>query len=359
MGVILNKVHIVNFLSHRDTTIDFHSGVNALIGISKSGKSSVMRALDWVFTNSNRPSWEALQSYWGGDILVETHWSNGNAISRGHDKDGNYYELNKLCRANGSELRAVGQGSPPEDVVRALNLNEINFQGQMDSPFLLSSNPGEVAQLLNKVVHLDVIDRATSAANKKKFELDTKRKQAVEETERLSLQLKGFDYLENMERDVVALEAVDVERKTIQAQAQRLTVLVGKVEKLQYRGWAVLCLLQAEAGINTARLHSDKIKSIRSKTETLQNRVRQIENKKVRADRLGSLLQADDDIAEAGRKLESFRARSAYITRLSTICANIESNRRRAVDKEKEYRKYEVEFERAMPNICPLCGRGE
>ena len=356
MGNTLSKVHIVNFLSHRDTTIHFHEGVNAMIGISKSGKSTVMRALDWVFTNSNRPSWEALQSYWGGDILVETYWGNGNVVSRGHDKDGNFYELNDLCRANGSELRAIGQGDPPEEVMHALNLNEINFQGQMDSPFLLSSSPGEVAQLLNKAVHLDVIDRAISNANKKKFEISTKCKQSAGEIEKLTIQLKDFDYLENMERDVLLTEATEVALGTKKELLSRLSIIVEKLTAMQCRGQLVTSLLCAEKGILDAQLCSGKIEKLKEKIAILQNIVRKIKSKKEREESLYLLLKSEKAIDYAYSKLESLWMTSAHIDRIQNIQANIRNAQERAKTKEKEIEDSTLKFETMMPDVCPLCG---
>jgi len=44
-----------------------------------------------------------------------------------------------------------------------LQLGELNISGQHDRPFLLFDTPGEVARTLNRVVRLDVIDRALAA----------------------------------------------------------------------------------------------------------------------------------------------------------------------------------------------------
>ena len=51
---------------------------------------------------------------------------------------------------------------PPEIAV-ALNMNEINFQGQHDPPFAVSLTAGALARALNEVVDLAAIDRALAA----------------------------------------------------------------------------------------------------------------------------------------------------------------------------------------------------
>ena len=44
-------LEIENFESHKDTQIDFDNGVNAIIGTSDSGKSSIRRAIEWAIHN--------------------------------------------------------------------------------------------------------------------------------------------------------------------------------------------------------------------------------------------------------------------------------------------------------------------
>ena len=46
--MILRRMELRNFRVHRDTTIDFESGLTAIVGANESGKSSVLEALTWA-----------------------------------------------------------------------------------------------------------------------------------------------------------------------------------------------------------------------------------------------------------------------------------------------------------------------
>ena len=48
---MLKKLHVINFESHKDTTVEFTNGFNVIIGDSDAGKSSIIRALSAVCYN--------------------------------------------------------------------------------------------------------------------------------------------------------------------------------------------------------------------------------------------------------------------------------------------------------------------
>jgi hypothetical protein len=78
-------------------------------------------------------------------------------IGRGKGKLGNVYAL------SGRSFKSFGQGVP-DPVVKVLQLSEINFQGQHDSPFWFGESAPEVSRQLNRVIDLSVIDRSMARA---------------------------------------------------------------------------------------------------------------------------------------------------------------------------------------------------
>ena len=48
---MIKSLHIQNFQSHKKTTLKFHKGINVVIGQSDSGKSAIIRALNWTINN--------------------------------------------------------------------------------------------------------------------------------------------------------------------------------------------------------------------------------------------------------------------------------------------------------------------
>ena len=197
-GDMIKSTLLKGFQSHNHTRIRFVPGVNALIGDSDAGKTAVLRAFNWVIYN--RPMGDDFMSHWASEMSATVVFEDGTKITRGRDKEGNYYKLNKEM------FRAFKQEVPAE-IQQALNLTEINIQAQMDAPFLLSCGSGEVAQTLNKVVHLDIIDRSLSDIRKKKLDADKEYKRLANFVAFQKAALKEYDYLKQMEADVILLES--------------------------------------------------------------------------------------------------------------------------------------------------------
>lgn len=51
IGRHIVKLQIINFQDHKNTIINFKPGMNLLVGSSDSGKSAILRALNFIFHN--------------------------------------------------------------------------------------------------------------------------------------------------------------------------------------------------------------------------------------------------------------------------------------------------------------------
>lgn len=170
------RIELHNFQSHKDTVIDFTSGVNVITGESDNGKSAIIRAVRWVV--ENQPSGtDKVNSSWNDSfknplsvrIYTEDGW-----VERIRIKGRNGYTV---CKGDGKpvELSAVGRNVPPE-VTNFFNLSDVNFQWQLDPPYLLSKTSGEASRYLNEIVHLDSIDSLMSIADSDKRGLVSEQK---------------------------------------------------------------------------------------------------------------------------------------------------------------------------------------
>ncbi|MHA1809394.1 MAG: AAA family ATPase [Candidatus Heimdallarchaeaceae archaeon] len=147
----LTSLSIQNFQSHKNTFLEFHPGVNAIVGESDQGKTAILRAVRWAI--KNKPSGDGFRSNWGGNTVVVLQKTNDVEVKRIKGKDDNKYLV------NGLELSGFGQ-SVPNEVETALNIGDINLQAQMDKPFLVSESAGEIARVFNNAIKLDVIDKS-------------------------------------------------------------------------------------------------------------------------------------------------------------------------------------------------------
>ena len=63
---MIKSIQIKNIQSHKDTSLEFSPGINAIVGSSNNGKSAVLRALYWA--RYNRPlGTDTLLSHWAVD----------------------------------------------------------------------------------------------------------------------------------------------------------------------------------------------------------------------------------------------------------------------------------------------------
>ena len=193
---MIDRVRIVNFQSHEKSTLDLLPGVNVIVGSSDTGKSVVMRALLWAVTN--RPSGGSFVSHWARNEKGKQEKICRVVISKGKIKaerirteDTNGYAL------DGEEFEAV-RTDVPEQVADFFNLSEVNIQRQMDSPFLLSATPGEVARFFNRTIKLDEIDRCLSLVESRRREATRELKQSEDAADHYEKALERFEGLEEM-----------------------------------------------------------------------------------------------------------------------------------------------------------------
>jgi hypothetical protein len=230
--IMIDNLKIQNYQSWEDAELEFHPGVNAILGQSDKGKSALFRAINWVAFN--RPLGTEFCSDWGGDTVVEVGVDGNLAVRRVRSVTKNYYQIIKAGQ-EGDPLKALASGVP-EEISKILNLSPINLQYQMDAPFLLSDTPGEVGRRLNEVAGLESIDKASKNINSwlrvENSRLKTRQKDLEEERD----DLDSLSWLVEAEEELTQLEKLGSKlerRRTRKYQLENLLgELVGNQERL-------------------------------------------------------------------------------------------------------------------------------
>jgi len=115
---MLESIKLENFQSHVDTEIKFGPGVNIITGLSHHGKSSIIKAIEWVV--SNRPL---------GNEMINDNMDEAYVSMVGKNKEGKYYSVERTKSKKGTntyemtdttgkhaDFEAFG-ANPPDDVV--------------------------------------------------------------------------------------------------------------------------------------------------------------------------------------------------------------------------------------------------
>jgi exonuclease SbcC len=214
---MIKSLELKNFQSHKLTVLEFHPGINSIIGASNSGKTAVLRAIYWLARN--RPSGQAF-------IAFDNRDKNGDAkditsialqiddtrLVRFRRKGVNGYELwtpeSDESGAPALTFEAVGT-DVPEEIARALNFSDVNIQRQMDAPFLFSDSPADVARFFNAIIRLDLIDRVLSTAEGNRIRNNQEQKALSADIKATEQKIKDYVWLEAADRLITKAENVE------------------------------------------------------------------------------------------------------------------------------------------------------
>lgn len=352
---MIKSLRLQKFQSHDDTFLEFDAGVNALVGLSDSGKTAVLRALRWLCFN--QPDGDEFISHWADSVEVEGTLDNGTIITRGRGKTGNWYRM-QIPGQKPQEFKAFGRGQVPQEIQDVLNLNpEINLSRQMDGPFLLSMSPGEVAQTLNRVVNLDIIDTAISNVRKKKLEADRELKSCLGRKAQLEEQLTGFTYLEDMESDILVLESLNGSVKQTQDQIAGIRGIQKQVEKISLELVECSNLLPAGKIVKGLLEQVEELERLETKRKELARLVNQAYDYEDELKGLGDIIEAQVPVEKLLEKVQEQETKQRQVDGLRKLIREVKITKDKLQQGETLIQDLEAEFHELMPEQCPLCGQ--
>jgi len=273
---MIHSLKLSNFQSHKNTELEFHPGVNVIIGDSRSGKTAILRALNW--NRYNKPSGLALNSYWNRDKknIKEPFQSivkfENCEIIRGRSGSFNGYVFD-----SGKTLEAIGQ-DVPEEVEKIWNMSEVNIQKQFDTPFLISESAAEVARFFNKTIKLDKIDKVLASAESKRRKLNSEIAEKSESALGLEKDIESLAWIDKAE---ILIESASRREKRIEEKKSNHHTLVSMMEDIY----------GTKEKIKAFPKNTDEILVKISEAEKLNQL---IESKKIKAEDFDELLSQAD-----------------------------------------------------------------
>lgn len=354
---MIRSVELKNFQSHKHTKIDFSQGVNAIVGLSDTGKTAILRAINWAFTN--RPAGDEFLSHWGGVTSVRIDLIDGVAVERIKGPGDNSYILHTEVgtpKEHVQIFRAFGQ-AVPDEIQKVFHLNAINIQDQMAGPFLLGSSPGEVAQTLNEAVDLQDIDSAVSNIRKHKMEVERKLKEENARADDIQESLNSLSYIDGMEADVVYAEEIEKSLATCQRESRELETSLSVIRRLDEKNIKLSKLMEAKPDLEQCLKDLDQIEKTKNEEMELFDLITGIQKHEQKISELEPLIPLEKehkqamkmwgDVEELRSAIVNIGGKINYLNSLAQVVRNLE----------EEVKRRNKEFQEAMPNICPLCGR--
>ena len=267
---MLKKLVLKDVQSHKKSVLNFSHGVNVIIGPSGAGKTAIVRALNWLVFNK-APS--NITSHWSNSSSVYAIFDN-HKVKRIRNKRTNIYKLDSHT------FTSFGK-SVPNDVVNAINMNEINFQYHTDPYFLLNYSPPEVARYLNKVINLSIIDNTIKNANSEKLKLQRSIDTKNEQVNKIKVELENYVWIDEAEAILQILETkqrtLDHEQITITSSETIIDDIndilraLKKVSKYSSLKYEVDKMVETDKILNEIRTDIDKIEYLIESILELQN----------------------------------------------------------------------------------------
>ena len=343
---MIKKIKIENIQSHKETELEFDSGINAIVGSSNNGKSAILRAFYWLVYN--RPlGIDNLLSHWafdkkGNQILpmkVSIENEKG-TITRCRTKDLNQYIV------NGEELNVV-KTDVPEQVENLLSLTDTNIQRQQDAPFLLSLTSGQVAQYFNKTVRLDIIDRVLSNAESRRRKINQDIKSNKELLFEIQKKHEKYTWLEQVEKLLIKYENISKKKTELQESVELLEEQIQEFEKYSEVKNKYNFIPETKKNISRVKESEKKIQELKEVIESIDSDFEVIENCKVRKYDFTESKKLINKIKEIDvKKIQNQTSElQEQIEDFEDCKSNIKLNKLEVVNLKKE-----------LPDICPLCG---
>src|SRR5690606_5863029 len=213
---MLEKIRLNNFQCHSKLEIQLDQ-VTTIVGASDRGKSAIIRALRWLARNVPQGE-EFIQEGKKGTTVQAV--IDEQKITRRRGSGTNTYSLGE------DEYKAFGN-SVPDGIQQVLNLHDINFQSQHDSPFWFSLSAGEVSRQINSIVDLGVIDEALSKITKKVRQCQQVLQITTDRLEKVKSRRDELDWVVDADNEYKRIEnlAAEVQQRNAEIATLKRTVV--------------------------------------------------------------------------------------------------------------------------------------
>lgn len=348
----LVRAIIKNFQSHEETVIDFHDGVNAIIGLTDSGKSALFRALQWCILN--KPNGVSFIRYETENCSVTLEFEDIK-VERKRDKKENAYIIIDDT-TNPQEYKAFNKDIPL-DVQDALNMSELNVQSQIQLPFLLGDSPSDVAKYLNKLVHLDNIDTSQSYIRRGLLNLNQEKKRYERNIEEEENKAEEFQGLHTFEETVNQYETLDEEIKATTESINELDKILTALETQKETLEALKPLLNADKIASKVFALDMEINTLKPTYTKLGTHLKSIKEEQSRLNMFSGLSKVDLLYKKAMKQAEYYEKEESALTSLDELIGSLHNYSEKKLDVQERIDSYATTLKNEFPDVCPLCGK--
>jgi len=346
---MIKNLTIENFQSHKHTSLDFHPGVNVILGLSDVGKSSILRALNWVAFNN--PSGDFFRSdFTKKDTKVSVTFDSEDTVVRRRGKDNCYLVNDQKFKALGTKV--------PEEVSDLFNMDDVNMQPQWQSYFMLDQSSGQVARSLNAISGLEDMDLSMKAINSKIKDSNTEVSNLAEDIKECEEEIEALSWIDAAKTELQDISSIHDKIAEKRQEQGSLASLLTRYETLQIElktlpDFSALPtikeLLQLDEHIESLVDGADKLQVLVGKEATLQEQLSELDFVPKAKQDLEVCQQMHQQI------LADIESRSCLVKKLSElndIQKSLDDVQKHTDDCRKAVKKCHSEID-----VCPTCNR--
>ena len=282
--------------------------------------------------------------------MVEIETAEGHKIRRVRGKGDNYYEL------NGEQYKAFAK-SVPDDIVRILNMNELNFARQMDGPFGFSMSGTEFAQYLNKLVDLDIIGKSLSNVNSMVRSAQTEQTQCEQRIAALEESVEKLQWVEQAEADVAELERMEAKVRRLRKRVADAEQALERHENAKQNMERLSFVPSALADYAQVEEWAQAVSKLANSAEMLDSCHKSYERAAARVQDTKWVTHAEKAILELAERQGEVREKER---KYQSILNALEKYKKTLEDVDRtgsNLEQYMVYFSNNKPEICPTCGQ--
>lgn len=292
---MLTKLRLRSFQSHKELEIDLDPFVTILVGPSDIGKSAILRGIQWLCLNEPQ-GMDFIR--WGSPSASIRLEVDEHTIIRKRGEGINLYSL------DGQKFKAFGT-KVPAPIADLLNVDSVNFAGQLEAPFWFLLSPPQVSRELNAIVNLTAIDSSLA-------------------------------FVAGEVRNAKAEVSVCEQRyKQAKAEKRRLTN-VPIITKL----------------LNKVKLLDEKASEIASKIDDLQELLKEVVERRKQRQIAARTQQFGEDVLSLGSKVLELEKQERSLRKLLQSIADV-SEEQQTADNEAE--RLKTDLQKKTKGLCPIC----
>jgi DNA repair exonuclease SbcCD ATPase subunit len=344
---MLTRIRIVNIQKHKDLELALDK-INVIVGATDSGKTSVLRALNWALTNDE--SGENLINNQGAKSCFVALDADGKIVERSWSKSKNAYSLD-------DKEFTTFRTSVPEPIKDVLNIADINIQRRRDLPFMVYDRASECASQFSAMMDLSEIDSIIANSNKSVKHHAEQLESAKQRNAEIQAELDSLRSVDDALFDLQFLELTQKEITESEGYLNRLKTLHKQVSDAHCEFGKVTDPAEAEFAVQLIIELNDEWRKVYSKRCDLFNlydewvdaslRVKALENVSTLKDYVAILETEYKDMESIADNLKHYR--KIYDERKQMI--------RDEANAMQKYSDLSSEFKTVFPKVCPLCGK--